>query len=101
MKITKTAMAGTLESSDVMVTVGPHDQGISLSVTSPVIQQFGRAIKETVLSTLESLEVKDAQVSIVDHGALDCTLKARLECAVYRALDITQDIPWGKGEDLP
>jgi len=98
MKIEKTAMAGTLESSDAMVTVSPHDRGISLSITSPVIQQFGRAIKETVLATLDRLGVTDAEVSVVDQGALDCTLKARLECAVYRAMDITQDIPWGKGE---
>lgn len=98
MKIEKTAMAGTLESSDAMVTVSPHDQGISLNITSPVIQQFGRAIKETVLATLDRLGVTNAEVSVVDQGALDCTLKARLECAVYRAMDITQDIPWGKGE---
>lgn len=98
MIIKKTAMAGTLESSDVMVTVEPGQSGIQLSLTSPVIQQFGRAIKRTVLDTMARLGVENARVTVADQGALDCTLKARLECAVYRANDITDNIPWGKGE---
>lgn len=98
MKIERTAMAGTLESSDVMVTVEPGQNGIELSLTSPVIQQFGRAIKLTVKETMSRLGVDNAKVTVVDHGALDCTLKARLECAVYRANGTTEDIPWGKGE---
>ena len=32
---------------------------------------------------------------VVDKGALDCTLKARVECAVYRSNDITENLPWG------
>jgi len=97
MNIKKTAMAGTLESSDVMVTVEPGQNGIELSLSSPVIHQYGRAIKQTVMDTMNRLEVDHAKVTIVDHGALDCTLKARLECAVYRSNEQTEDIPWGKG----
>ena len=38
----------------------------------------------------------DAKVSVVDKGALDCTLKARVECAVFRSCDASEkDIPWG------
>lgn len=98
MIINKTSMAGTLESSDVLVTVAPGDQGIQLQVTSPVIQQFGRAIHRTVLDTMARLGVEHARVTVADQGALDCTLKARLECAVYRANGVTENIPWGKGE---
>ncbi|NLJ64173.1 MAG: citrate lyase acyl carrier protein [Christensenellaceae bacterium] len=96
MRIEHKAMAGTLESSDVMVTVEPAEQGIQLSITSPVIRQFGRAIKQTALETMERLGVIDAKVTIVDQGALDCTLKARLESAVYRSVGITENIPWGR-----
>ena len=96
MQILKPATAGTLESSDLMVTLEPGNGGIELSLTSSVMNQYGRQIKKTVLETLERLEVKDAKVTVVDKGALDCTLKARVECAVYRSCDMSQaNIPWG------
>ena len=95
MEIKKAAMAGTLESSDAQVTVEPGNGQIDLSVESSVIHQFGRRIKAAVLETLDRLGVTDAKVTVVDKGALDCTLKARVECAVYRANDMTQNLPWG------
>lgn len=95
MEIKKAAMAGTLESSDAQVTVEPGTQGIELSIESSVIHQFGRQIKATVMETLERMEIKAAKVTVVDKGALDCTLKARVECAVYRSNDITENLPWG------
>lgn len=95
MEILKTASAGTLESSDCLVTVAPG-KGITLDLSSSVINRYGRQIKATVLETLERLQVQDAMVTIVDKGALDCTLKARVECAVYRSNDASaRNIPWG------
>jgi len=90
------AMAGTLESSDAMVTVEQGKNGIDLSLTSPVIHQFGHRIRTVILETLKSLGVKDARITVVDKGALDCTIKARVECAVFRAADASAaNIPWG------
>ena len=95
MEILKTAAAGTLESSDALVTVEPGD-GITLELSSSVMNQYGRQIKATVLETLERLDVKNAHVTVVDKGALDCTLKARVECAVFRSSDASSaNIPWG------
>ena len=95
MKIEKSAMAGTLESSDAQVTVEPAE-GLELNIQSSVLNQYGRQIKTTVLETLNRLDVKDAKVTIVDKGALDCTLKARVECAVFRSCDASEaNIPWG------
>lgn len=95
MEILKSAVAGTLESSDAMVTVEPGE-GISVELSSSVMNQYGRQIKATVLETLERLEVKDAKVTVIDKGALDCTLKARVECAVFRSCDASAaNIPWG------
>ena len=95
MQIKHTAVAGTLESSDAMVTVDTAREGIEIHITSPVIHQFGNQIRRVVLETLEKLEVTSADVTVVDHGALDCTLKARVEGAVYRAADCSQaDISW-------
>ena len=96
MEILKPAMAGTLESSDAQVTVEPGAQGIQLTLSSSVMNQYGRQIKATVLETLERLGVENAQVTVVDKGALDCTLKARVECAVFRSCgQSAAHIPWG------
>lgn len=96
MNIVKPAIAGTLESSDAMVTVEPNEAGgIKLELESSVYQQYGRKIREVVNETLQRLEVQDAIVRVVDKGALDCTLKARVECAVFRSNNITDNLPWG------
>ena len=69
MEILKPAIAGTMESSDAQV---------------------------TILETLERLGVASARVTVVDKGALDCTLKARVECAVFRSCgQSAANIPWG------
>ena len=96
MEILKSAAAGTLESSDAMVTVEPGENGIQLELSSSVMNQYGRQIKATILETLERLDVTNAHVTVVDKGALDCTLKARVECAVFRSCDASSaNIPWG------
>ena len=95
MEIQKSASAGTLESSDCLVTVEPGN-GTPLELSSTVINQYGRQIKATVLDTLQRLGVENAAVTVVDKGALDCTLKARVECAVFRSCDASaSNIPWG------
>lgn len=95
MQVLKPAVAGTLESSDVQISIEPGEAGIELTLRSSVINQYGRQIKATVLKTLETLDVKNARVDVVDKGALDCTIKARVECAVYRAAGVTEGYPWG------
>ena len=96
MEILKAAMAGTLESSDAQVTVEPAENGIELEISSSVMNQYGRQIKATVLETLDRLDVKNGRVTVVDKGALDCTLKARVECAVFRSCGQSdKNIPWG------
>ena len=96
MIIEKSAVAGTLESSDAQVTVEPAENGIELEITSSVMNQYGRQIKATVLETLDRLDVKNGRVTVVDKGALDCTLKARVECAVFRSCGQSdKNIPWG------
>jgi len=95
MELKKPAIAGTLESSDCMVTVEPGEEGIEFSLDSVVIHQFGNRIKEVALTTLKNLDVENAKVTIVDKGALDCTIRARVEGAVYRAVDQYDNLPWG------
>ena len=96
MEILKPAIAGTLESSDAQVAVEPGEGGIELALTRSVMNQYGRQIRATVLEPLERLEVTDARVTVVDKGALDCTIKARVECAVLRSCGRSaEQIPWG------
>ena len=47
MEIKKTAMAGTLESSDAQVTVEPGEGKIELTIESSVIHQYGRTDPES------------------------------------------------------
>lgn len=96
MIIEKSAVAGTLESSDAQITVEPSANGIELEISSSVMNQYGRQIKSTVLETLDRLGVTEGKITVVDKGALDCTLKARVECAVFRSCDKSAaGIPWG------
>lgn len=92
MILKKTAMAGTLESSDVMVTVAPNGgHGIQIELRSDVQAQFGDAIRETVMAVLKEMEVTDAAVSLVDKGALDCAIRARMRCALCRGAEEKYD----------
>ena len=95
MVIQKPAIAGTLESSDCMVTVEPGEGKIDLDLDSAVIRQYGKQICKVFLETLQRLDVTDAKITVVDKGALDCTSKARVECAVYRSNGVKDQLPWG------
>ena len=94
MDIIKTAVAGTLESSDCMVTIEPG-RGLEIDLESAVIRQYGKRIMAVAEETLQRLDVQNARVSIVDKGALDCTIKARVECAAMRAAEHEGRISWG------
>ena len=94
MEIKKTAMAGSMESSDCMVTVRPGTHGIQIGLQSDVKVMFGESILATVRQTLEELAVADAEVSVLDRGALDCVIRARVQCAACRAAETSWD--WSK-----
>lgn len=82
----KTALAGTLESGDILVEIAPARQkGIEIALNSSVSYQFGEQIKRLITETLTELGVSDATVNATDKGALDCTIKARVTTAVCRA----------------
>ena len=72
-----------------------YKRQVEFSLESAVINQYGNQIRKVVLQTLENLDVKDVKISVVDKGALDCTIKARVEGAVFRSVDQIEDIPWG------
>lgn len=86
MKINKPAKAGTMESNDIYVMIMPNpDSGIKLELESIVMKQFGEEIERVIRETLNELEVEDAVIKAQDKGALNYTIKARIETAVKRA----------------
>lgn len=95
MEIIKPAMAGTLESSDCQVTVEEGDGKIEFSLDSVVINQYGNQIRKVAFETLENLGVDNVRLTIVDKGALDCTIRARIEAAVYRSVGQMDNLSWG------
>lgn len=85
MVIQKGAVAGTMESSDVMITVRPQSEGVDISLRSTVEAYYGDRIVEVIREELDRMGVTAARVEAVDHGALDCTIRARVTTAVRRA----------------
>lgn len=94
MLIRKESVAGTVESSDVMVYVAPAASGVSLEVNSSVGKQFDAQIRAIVHEVLAQLGVTAVALKLEDRGALDCVLRARLKAALLRATD--EAIDWGK-----
>lgn len=90
MEIKKTAIAGTVESSDITVVIEPNpDNEVAIKFKSSVEKQFGDQIKKVIMDTLSELNVKSAMVRVNDKGALDCVIKARVQTAVLRAAEET------------
>ena len=84
MKILHPAAAGTLESSDALITVAPCDT-LKLEINSAVQKQFGAQIEQTLRDVLSELQVDAAALTVQDRGAVDCVLRARCEAALRRA----------------
>lgn len=83
MEIKRCAAAGTMESSDVYVEIEPGN-GIDIQLESVVKEQFGDSILQVVQEVLSDCGVEDATVRLVDRGALECVIRARVETALLR-----------------
>ncbi len=84
-ELIRRASAGTLESSDVYVELEPGTDGIEIDLDSVVMRQFGDQICRVVEEVLQQQGVSCARIKLVDRGALDCVIRARVETAVARA----------------
>ena len=87
MVLQTTAQAGTLESSDVMITVSPlpAGSGVEMELTSVVMKQYGEQIRSLMLEMLQEAHLTDVKLLVNDRGALECTLRARLTTALRRS----------------
>lgn len=94
MEIKETAVAGTLESSDIQIMISKAADGIQIDLQSDVEKQFGDQIRQVITTTLNSLGINAAKVKAVDKGALDCVIKARTIAAAQRASQTTEQPAW-------
>ena len=85
MNTLKKASCGTMESSDAYMELEPIDGATQIELQSVVEHQFGDSIRALAAEMLKEEGVENVKLSIVDRGALECTLRARLETLIGRA----------------
>ena len=88
MEIITNAAAGTMESSDAYVEIEPAES-LQIQLESVVQEQYGDDIRAVVAEVLADNKVEKANVRVIDRGALECVIRARVETAILR----------GKGEN--
>ncbi len=77
--------AGTLESNDIVITVADGENGIEIELESIVMTQFGRQIREAIISAVKDKGIENLYVKAIDRGAIDSTIRARVYAAIERA----------------
>ncbi len=95
MKLMKEASSGTLDSCDINIRLEKNPLGGNeVHLNSVVEKQYGNHIRALILEVLEKFELEDVSVNAVDRGALDCTIKARVESAVLRGIEQEHTVDW-------
>ncbi|MDH8678267.1 citrate lyase acyl carrier protein [Fusibacter bizertensis] len=95
MKIIKPSIAGTLDSCDIQIRIEESvDQTNTIYLKSPVEKQFGEHIRSLIQNMLDKYALEGVLVHAVDKGALDCTIKARTESAIMRAMANENSVDW-------
>jgi len=97
MEIKQAAIVGTLESSDIQISILPNPgKGLDIQLESVVKAQFGDAIVATMTEVLKEFGIQEAVVNAADRGALEWVIRARMQAACCRATGTKFD--W-MGED--
>lgn len=88
MKFVRSASAGSMDSCDISVRIeAGQEEKNSIFLSSVVERQYGEHIRKLISDVLEEFKVSGVIINAVDRGALDCTIKARLTTALYRACE--------------
>ena len=77
------ASAGTYESSDCIINISDANQK-TIHIESIVFEQFGDQINHVINEVLKKYKIDTIKVECFDKGALDYTIKSRLETALQR-----------------
>jgi citrate lyase subunit gamma (acyl carrier protein) len=84
MKIVQRGQAGTMQSSDLLVTTEPAEDLI-IEIESTVKKQYEHLIRAKLEQVLLKHDVTTGRIRVADRGALDYAIEARLEAALYRS----------------
>ncbi len=79
----KIGIAGSLESNDCLVTIKESD-AFSIKVQSIVDVFYHDQIVDLIKTVLEDVNIINVDVTVIDKGALNYTIKARLLTALHR-----------------
>ncbi len=92
MKLKVAAQAGTFESSDVIFLIEPQaeNEGRKLEISSTVMLQYSDSLKTIINDMLDEYQINDVHLIVKDKGALEPTIKARLETVIKRSLQLQQ-----------
>ncbi len=91
MKLTHPAIAGTMESGDIMIEIRESAQaGVRVELESSVMNQYGRQIEKVIKETAESCGLDGVDITARDKGSLDCTIRARVTTAAMRGMGKTE-----------
>lgn len=87
-------MDGTLESSDIQITVSKGNNGVQIDLKSDVEERFGKDIIKTIKGVVADFGIENVNIKAVDQGSLDCVIKARTITALQRALGEKNEPAW-------
>jgi citrate lyase subunit gamma (acyl carrier protein) len=95
MQLNKSATSGTMDSCDISIRI-ENNTGTENEVflSSIVEKQYGKQIVALIHDILNKHQISGVTVNAVDRGALDCTIKARLESAISRGLEKEHALDW-------
>lgn len=80
----KNAVAGTLESGDIMIQIAPAEtKGLHIDLDSSVAAQFGRQIRLVIEETLKDFGLEDADIKAVDEGPATAQFARELQQQLY------------------
>ncbi|MBF4695293.1 citrate lyase acyl carrier protein [Fusibacter ferrireducens] len=96
MKLKKEASAGTMDSCDINIRLENNPLGTTneIHLKSIVEKQYGDHIRNLISQVIDKYGLESVVVNAVDRGALDCTIKARVESAIQRGLDQAHTLEW-------
>lgn len=83
------ASAGTMDSCDISIRIeGGIENQNTIQLSTVVEQQYGGHIRKLLNDILKRYSLSGVSVNAVDRGALDCTIEARMVCAIHRACGV-------------
>lgn len=83
---------GKRAKSDCFVELELTDNGgRNIDIKSKVYSMFGKSLHKLVDSILDFYDIKNIKINIIDAGALELVIAARIEAAIKKVLDVDNE----------